>query len=646
MMVAEKDREGVVTVDSIQAVDGLAMDILAEAREHAVVCITLPTWASEPLMPPEELRSALPEDTHIYVMPTGDLSWELTDRLPPRLDVYGGAIRVWWPVGVDAPDPADHPLFFLHDRFQAESVRDRIVAAFRGRSGETRPDEGVELAGVVTRIVSSGAELTLTGGYEAFAHRSHLTRIGGLEPGDVLKVGQAVRVRVAEQDGGGRRVRVSLLPFEPDPWTRLLDQYSEGMVVEGVIETFRNFGAFVEVYPGITGLLPNKKVSREWVPHAEDYLAVGERVAVQILRIAPDEKRLELSLVDVPDGAAPATPLSIYPGGPPWLAPIEPPEPVPEDVAAAAQLEPEREPEPQAGPEPPEQEPDAEPEAEPAVEAAAETEALERAIQQGRELQSQVGTLFGGAQRRIEALRAEAHQLRKVLERDLVEARLRVLEFADAETQAVAGSAEAALGAARREADDLRERLAGAEQDRLDLLARLKGERERAADAERRAGRLGKELTTERARADRLEQELVPAGASPEQRLVAQIRQAWEAATTPDDRMHYPWREPAIGPDFLGSLGHVQGVSRERVVEACAHVASGRAADVPGLDLHPLRASDSGGTPQRERGDGAKAWRCSLQANAPAARRLHFWRLPDGGVELANIVYHDDFSIR
>ncbi|HET7171898.1 MAG TPA: S1 RNA-binding domain-containing protein [Gaiellales bacterium] len=638
-MAGDHDQRG-VEVGSVQEVDRLAADILDASREHAVVCITLPTWASEPLISADELRSVLPDDARVYVMPTGDLSWELTDRLPPRLDVYGGATRVWWPFGADAPDPAEHPLFFLHDRFQADAVRDRIAAVFRERSTAPRLEADAELAGVVTRIVSSGAELTLTGGYDAFAHRSHLTQFGGLDPSEVVQVGQAVRVRVAEQDGGGRRVRVSLLPFEPDPWTRLLDQFGEGMVVEGVVDGFRNFGAFVEVYPGITGLLPNKKVSREWVSHAEDYLALGERIAVRILRIAPEQKRLELSLVDVPDGAVAEPPLSIYPGGPPWLAPVAEPEPEPEAAAASAAPQPE--------PEPPEPEPippESEPQPEPVVEGAAEAEALERAIHEGRELQSQVGALFTGAQRRIETLRAEAHQLRKVLERDLVEARLRVLEFADAETQAVAGSAEAALADARREADDLRERLAGAEQDRRDLLERLKAERGRATDADRRAGRLSKELAAEQGRADRLERELT-AGDSPEARLLAEIRQAWERTTMEDDRARYPWRDPAVGPELLDSLERIQGVSRERVVEVCAHVASGRAADIPGLDLHALRSSESGGTPQRERADGAKAWRCSLQASTPAARRLHFWRLPDGGVELAKVVYHDDFSIR
>jgi len=127
---------------------------------------------------------------------------------------------------------------------------------------------------------------------------------------------------------------------------------------------------------------------------------------------------------------------------------------------------------------------------------------------------------------------------------------------------------------------------------------------------------------------------------------VAEVRAAWERMTTPADRERFPWTTPAVGPDLLESLRTVQGISRGKIVDACAHVASGRAAEIPGLELHPLRESEAGGAPQRTRDDGAKAWRCSLQAGSPAARRLHYWQLPDGRVELANVVYHEDFSIR
>lgn len=632
-----------VEVTTTAAVDALARDILDPGREHAVVCATRPSWSSEPLVDVAALREALPPAAHLYVMATGDRSWELTDLLPPRLDVYGGAMRIWWPFGEEAPDPGAHPLFFVHRPGEsAETIR-KVAAAFsRPAAPAGAPEPGTELAGVVTRVLGAGSELTLAGGHRAFAHRSHLTELAGLHPDQVMRIGQGVRVRIGEGLAQTGRLQVSLLPFEPDGWARLTEQYREGMVVEGLVDGLRNFGAFVEIYPGITGLLPSRRISREWVSHAEDFLEVGERIAVRIIRIAPAEERIELSIVDVPEGATPERPASIYPEGPPWLPPVR------RAPAPAPESEPEPEPEPVEEPvavdagaptSPPEPAPVAEGEA-PAGEA--EAEALEQAITDGRELQGQVGALFAGAQRRIEELRAEAAQVRRILERDLVEARLRVLEFADTETKALAGTAEAALADARRELEDLRERLTAAEHDRHQLLDGLKAQRERTRDQERRNERLTKELRAERARAGRLGGK--GGDEDPGDALLAEIQAAWERLTTPADRERYPWREPLLGPDFLNSLDRVEGIRRDRVVEACAHIASGRAADIPGLELHPLRTSETGGAPQRERADGARAWRASLQSNAPSARRLHFWRLSDGGVELAKVVYHDDYS--
>ncbi len=98
----------------------------------------------------------------------------------------------------------------------------------------------------------------------------------------------------------------------------------------------------------------------------------------------------------------------------------------------------------------------------------------------------------------------------------------------------------------------------------------------------------------------------------------------------PAERTRYPLRRVVVGPQFLGSLRELQGVSLHRVLDACVHVATGRAAEIPGLELHPLRAG-AGGTEQRQRPDGARAWRCALQVHSPSARRLHFWRLEATG---------------
>jgi hypothetical protein len=106
------------------------------------------------------------------------------------------------------------------------------------------------------------------------------------------------------------------------------------------------------------------------------------------------------------------------------------------------------------------------------------------------------------------------------------------------------------------------------------------------------------------------------------------------------ERRRYPLRRVIVGERFLASLRELQGVSLHRVLDTCVHAATGRAAEIPGLELHPLR-SGAGGTEQRQRADGARAWRCALQVHAPSARRLHFWRLDGDAVELDRVGTHD-----
>jgi predicted RNA-binding protein with RPS1 domain len=623
-------------------VGNLSNDIVDPQRTHAVVCVTVPTWASEPLVDPTPLVAAVASAATVYVLPTGDLSWELTDRLPPRLDVYGGAVRIWWPFSGAGLDPLAHPLFFIHDRRQSEATIEKIVRAFeqRGLVGSARPEAGSELPGLVTRVLGRGAELTLVGGAEAFAHATHLTRHRGLEPAQVVQVGQAVRVRVVE-GSGGRRIPVTLLPFEPDPWERFAEQHREGMVVEGVVDELRNVGALVEVFPGVRGLLRKAQISRDWVSHPEDFLEESEWVAVRLVHIDSENQKVELSLLDIDPEEEVPPPAPLYPDGPPWLDLVEPAE-----IELSAAAEPVPSAEESADPAPAAEAAEGEREEDEQGTAAAgdDVEALERAILDGRELQRQVDGLFTGVERRIAELRAEAHQLAQMLERDLVQARLRVLEFAESETSELVGSTEEALAHARREAEELREQLTAAEADRRGLLQRLKEERERVGEATRRAERLGKELKAERERIDR-----GAADASrqdPEERLLDEIRGAWERTTVPAERERFPWRAPAIGPEFLDSLDEIQGIRREKVTEVCAHLVCGRAREMPALEVHRLRSSEGGGTPQRIRADGAKAWRCSLQSGTPAARRLHYWVQPGGRIELARVVYHDDFSIR
>jgi hypothetical protein len=131
-------------------------------------------------------------------------------------------------------------------------------------------------------------------------------------------------------------------------------------------------------------------------------------------------------------------------------------------------------------------------------------------------------------------------------------------------------------------------------------------------------------------------------------RFLAAVCEAYAAIYPPADARQFPLKMLRVGPKFLESVQALEAVGAERVVEVCAHVAAGRAHEIPGLHAHPLR-SGSRGAPNRVRArDGAQAWRCALKVNAPSAGRLHWWVLQGvegGALEFASVGLHDEVDI-
>lgn len=661
-------------VDDVDKARFLVNRILDVDRTAPIIGIAVPKWLSEPFIAADKLDRAVGGTASVYVIRTGDASWELTYRLPSGLDLYGSALRIWWPGVSEDAKRHEHPLIVVNDRSEAASVIAQIrvlLSVDETTTGPTAPEPGSEHAAVVTRLVPTGAELELANGTPAFAHTSHLSQ-HGLAPSRVVRVGQPVRVQVSHRQRDRSRAAVTLLPFEPEPHERIASAYPAGSVLEGKVVRLQNFGAFVQLLPGVDGLVHKRHISRQWVNHPEEYLSIGDRVFVAIVR-TDDSGKIELSMTGVPEDADPSA-ASIYSDGPPWLPVVDDTvtlratRPIPDD--ALARLDPTRLPdgpdlagvEPDAAlPIPAESSPDgtsvptpldlARPNrlAPDAPDPAATSvdhvaDELEDAITKARGVHHESHQMLDDTSRRLARLKSEAAQLRYTIEHDLGDLRRRVLEVIESESDQLIGSTQRALDEARTEISQLRDQLTAAEQDRLALLERQRSATARADTAERAEKTARSDARRQRDAASQLRDTL--AAAMPETAALRTLIQArWEASTTTADRAQYPWREPTFGPEFATSLDHVEGVSRERVFDVCADVACRRAADRPGLELHALRSGDHGGAPQRVRPDGAKAYRASLQVRTPAARRLHYWELPDGGIELAKIVYHDDFTI-
>ena len=158
-----------------------------------------------------------------------------------------------------------------------------------------KPD--LELEGKVTRVADFGAFVDI-GGIDGMVHVSEISRARVEKPSEVLQAGQVVRVKILRMEPGKNglpRIALSMKALEPDAWDRGLS-FQEGEVIPGRVARLADFGAFVEVAPGIDGLVYKTEISYEKVSHPSRFLSVGDPVNVRVLKIDEANRRISLSI--------------------------------------------------------------------------------------------------------------------------------------------------------------------------------------------------------------------------------------------------------------------------------------------------------------------------------------------------------------
>lgn len=186
----------------------------------------------------------------------------------------------------------------------------------------------------------------------------------------------------------------------------------------------------------------------------------------------------------------------------------------------------------------------------------------------------------------------------------------------------------------QRERSQLVQRLRGFERQVELLQQQLRDSRTRLREAEKRLKRRqGQVPSTERL----FERD--------EDQMEFEIRDRWARMTSPSEKAARPLRAWTYGPEFFKTVGEVEGVSRDKIVEVLVHVLTGLDAELASRELHQLRTGMGGEDPPVTRAGGETAWRVSLQVNSPSARRLHYWRCQDGSIEFSSIRVHDDFRV-
>ncbi|AEB12834.1 30S ribosomal protein S1 [Marinithermus hydrothermalis] len=157
-------------------------------------------------------------------------------------------------------------------------------------------EPGQEVEGAVVEVTEFGVFVNL-GHIDGLVHRSELTWGRFEHPREVVQVGDQVRARVLSVDPERERVNLSIKALTPDPWETVSERYEVGQRVRGKVVGLTPFGAFLEVEPGLEGLIHVSEMSWTKRPkHPSEVLKEGEEVEAVVLRIDPEARRLSLGL--------------------------------------------------------------------------------------------------------------------------------------------------------------------------------------------------------------------------------------------------------------------------------------------------------------------------------------------------------------
>jgi small subunit ribosomal protein S1 len=253
------------------------------------------------------------------------VAWEVLDQAlhdsktveAKVLEVVNGGLKVSV-IGISGFIPASQvELRFVEDLspfvnqtltvipVEVDSVKKRVVLSRKVLLEEKRrhlEEEtfsklavGQIITGTVRRIVDFGVFVDL-GGIDGLVHISDLSWHRVKTPQEIVSIGDQVKVIVLKIDSSTKRISLSLKQLERDPWLDLVEQFPIGTIVKGRVCNISKFGAFVEIVPGVEGLVHISELSDERVNKIEEVVSLGQQVATKVLDINKQNKRISLSI--------------------------------------------------------------------------------------------------------------------------------------------------------------------------------------------------------------------------------------------------------------------------------------------------------------------------------------------------------------
>jgi small subunit ribosomal protein S1 len=156
-------------------------------------------------------------------------------------------------------------------------------------------EAGQVLEGTVQRLTDFGVFVDI-GGVDGLVHISQLSYSHVNKPSDVVEEGQQVKVKVLSVDKENGRVSLSIKDTLEGPWSNISSKVKKGDIVEGTVKRLVSFGAFVEVAPGVEGLVHISHIANKHIRTPHEVLTEGDKVKVKVLDVNEAERRMSLSM--------------------------------------------------------------------------------------------------------------------------------------------------------------------------------------------------------------------------------------------------------------------------------------------------------------------------------------------------------------
>ncbi|NFN92524.1 30S ribosomal protein S1 [Clostridium botulinum] len=251
----------------------------------------------------EQLQKAFKEEKNVKVY--------VKDEIKGGLISYYGNIRVFIPASLASRNMID--LSALKNTelevriIELDFRNNKVVASRKAIENEEYEKnrkviwnslkEGEKRTGVVKKLVKYGAFVDI-GGVEGLVHISDLSWNRVNRPEEVVKENDKVEVYIGSIDVEKQKLSLVLKDINKEPWTLHTNEIKSGMIFEGKVVKFASFGAFVEIFEGIEGLVHISEITDENIAKPSDVLELNQKVKVKVLDFNKDTKRLSLSIKD------------------------------------------------------------------------------------------------------------------------------------------------------------------------------------------------------------------------------------------------------------------------------------------------------------------------------------------------------------